>query len=338
MLGFVVFSFGSLGFKADNLASVANNMSNDDKNKVISPNVLGLFGDQIMPQGQSGETLESDSADLQIVQDSALLGFSMPISPGLWFEGRKEIVEYEVVEGDTIQSIAENFGITQETVMWTNNLSKSSALKVGQELVILPISGVLYRVQAGDTVSAIAKNYKGDVNRILAFNELGDANDISIGDILVIPDGVKPAPVKVIIPQAPLASNYFIAPTRGRISQRLHFYNAIDFANACGSPIYAAAQGEIIKVNMTTSISKWANRGGGSYLKILHPNGTTTYYGHLMANFANTGDKVSQGQIIALVGGKPGTPGAGNSTGCHVHFEVSGARNPFGAYLLSTTF
>jgi len=30
-----------------------------------------------------------------------------------------------------------------------------------------------------------------------------------------------------------------------------------------------------------------------------------------------------------LIGGNPGTPGAGRSTGCHVHFDVIGARNPF---------
>ncbi len=254
---------------------------------------------------------------------------AMPISPWLYFEGNKEIVEYEVKNGDTIWTIAASFGVSPETVMWANNLTSSSLIKIGQKLVILPISGVLYRVQTGDTLSDIAKKYKGDSARIVAFNELSDVNDITVGDILVVPDGILPSAPKVIVPQIPLASNYFIFPTQGRITQGLHFYNAVDIANQCGTAIYAAAQGEVIKAAITYSSSRWANRGAGSYIKILHPNGTTTFYGHVSANFVNTGDKVSQGQIIALIGGKLGTPGAGNSTGCHVHFEVGGSRNPF---------
>ncbi len=52
-------------------------------------------------------------------------------------------------------------------------------------------------------------------------------------------------------------------------------------------------------------------------------------YGHIQTSLVNPGSQVYQGQVIALLGGAPGTPGAGSSTGCHVHFGVSGARNPF---------
>ena len=79
--------------------------------------------------------------------------------------------------------------------------------------MILPLSGVLYRVQAGDTLSNIAKKYKGDSARIIVFNGLFRRESyITIGDILVIPDGIMPATPKVITPQIPLASNYFIFP------------------------------------------------------------------------------------------------------------------------------
>ena len=52
-------------------------------------------------------------------------------------------------------------------------------------------------------------------------------------------------------------------------------------------------------------------------------------YGHVSKSLVVSGQIVSQGDVIALMGGKPGTPGAGISTGCHVHFDVRGSRNPF---------
>ena len=75
----------------------------------------------------------------------------------------------------------------------------------------------------------------------------------------------------------------------------------------------------------------------GNYVTILHGNGTVTYYGHLMALLVRSGDKVYTGQNIALMGGAPGTAGAGNSTGCHLHFEVVGARNPLTSYVKGAT-
>ena len=122
----------------------------------------------------------------------------------------------------------------------------------------------------------------------------------------------------------PLGSSYFICPTSScRISQGLHWYNAVDFPGKCGDPIYAVAEGKVQRVKYG-----W-NKGAGNYLTILHPNGVVTMYGHILKSLVKPDQKVSQGDIIALIGGKPGTPGAGISTGCHVHFGVYGAKNPF---------
>ena len=90
-----------------------------------------------------------------------------------------------------------------------------------------------------------------------------------------------------------------------------------------------AAGGRVLKVRLTSSTSRWAFGGAGNHITILHPNGVVTTYGHIATSFVNPGDEVSQGQIIALIGGQPGTPGAGRSTACHLHFGVSGAKNPF---------
>ncbi|MGB9743524.1 MAG: LysM peptidoglycan-binding domain-containing protein [Minisyncoccales bacterium] len=250
-------------------------------------------------------------------------------------ESKKIITEYIVEDGDTLWSLAAKFDISIETILWANNLSKNSVLKPGQKLIILPVSGVLHFVKSGDTLSDIAKRYQGKVDEIIAFNQLANENDIYIGDIIIVPNGVMPqpsSPPSSNLAQIPLANNYFIAPVSVpyRITQGLHWYNAIDFGGKCGSPIFAAASGEVIKVALTNSTSRWAFGGGGNHIKILHPNGVVTYYGHIATSLVKVGDKVSQGEIIALIGGQPGTPGAGLSTGCHVHFSVIGAVNPFG--------
>ena len=242
----------------------------------------------------------------------------------------KEIKEYFVEKGDTLLGIAQKFGVSLDSILWANNLRKDSVLQSGQKLVILPVSGVLHYVQKGDTLEDIAKKYKADLSEIISFNELSSPDDIHIGDALVVPGGTMPK--KKYVQQnslsVPLADNYFIIPVSSPyvITQGLHWRNAVDFShsgNACGKPIYAAAQGKVLKVRYG-----W-NMGAGNYVTILHPNGVVTMYGHLQTILVKVGDLVSQGQIIALMGGKPGTPGAGRSTGCHLHFGVYGARNPF---------
>ncbi|MFQ6050030.1 MAG: LysM peptidoglycan-binding domain-containing protein [Candidatus Paceibacterales bacterium] len=246
---------------------------------------------------------------------------------------QKTIVEYMVESGDSLWSIAAKFDISLNTVLWANNLNKNSVIQPGQKLIIPPVSGVIHHVKAGDIVGEIAEKYKAKTQEIISFNGLSSEADIFIGDILVIPNGVVPAPTIRYAPaRIPLAESYFICPISSpcRITQGLHWYNAIDFSHSkCGEPIYAAAGGKVLKVKLTRSTSRWAFKGAGNHLTILHPNGVVTVYAHLASSFVNPGDTVSQGQIIALMGGQPGTPGAGRSTGCHLHFGVRGARNPF---------
>ena len=285
-----------------------------------------------------------ESGEFLLVENSSLKSATPPtnFSPqvlgalvgGYEIADTKNIItEYIVEEGDSLWSIATQFNISLNTILWANNLNQNSLLKVGQKLIILPVSGVLHHVKAGDTISDIAKTYKGKTEEIIAFNNLSGEGEVFIGDIIIIPNGVPSvSSSQQATVWVPLASSYFICPISApcRITQGLHWYNAIDFSHGkCGEPIYAAAAGQILKVQLTSSTSRWANGGAGNYLTILHPNGVVTMYGHIAVSLVNPGDSVSQGQIIALMGGQPGTPGAGLSTACHLHFGVSGARNPF---------
>lgn len=92
-----------------------------------------------------------------------------------------------------------------------------------------------------------------------------------------------------------------------------HF--AIDIPAPQGTTIYAPADGYVVK---------YRNAGYGySYVVLHHGNGLSTVYGHVPASLVSAGQFVKRGDPIALVGGTPGTPGAGwMTTGPHLHFET----------------
>lgn len=239
-------------------------------------------------------------------------------------EKRREILEYKVEEGETIESIAQKFSLSPETIIWANNLNKNAKLKVGQSLIILPVDGVLHQVKKGETLFEIAKVYRAKVEDIIIWNEL-EGEEIFPNDILIIPGGKMPQKREFSIILTPISSSYFICPLPPcRITQSLHWYNAVDFSTGkCGEYVLAAAEGKVVSVKYG-----W-NQGAGNTVKIQHPNGVLTQYGHLKEIFVRIGDEVFRGQPIGTVGGIPGTFGAGISTGCHLHFGVIGAKNPF---------
>lgn len=99
---------------------------------------------------------------------------------------------------------------------------------------------------------------------------------------------------------------YFYSSPFGERWGRMH--KGIDLAVDCGTPVFAAASGEIL-------VAEYVN-GYGNCVDILHENRKMTRYGHLDAILVSVGDKVEQGQVIAKSGN------TGNSTGPHLHFEI----------------
>jgi len=237
---------------------------------------------------------------------------------------RAEIAEYTVKSGDTLSEIADMFNVTDNSIIWANNIRNVNSIKEGLTLKIPPVSGVIHKVQKGDTVASIANRYGTTSTKVLEFNALPENAIITIGQTLVVPDGVVKAPVIVASSgnrigsyNLPEAKGYFVLPTTGYNWGKVHGANGVDVANSCGTPIYAAAEGEIIR-----SVSSGWNGGYGIYARIKHLNGTETTYGHLSKLLIKLGDHVSKGQLIALMGT------TGRSTGCHLHFEIKGAKNP----------
>ncbi len=274
-----------------------------------------------------GGPSEGDVPESPLVstQDSALVA---PLNPlGIISSGHQgEILVYTVQPGDTPLGIAEKFGISLNTLLWANNLANPHLIKVGSELVILPVTGVQYVVKKGDTISSIAKKFKGDADEILSFNGLAVDEPLVVGETMIIPDGefsAPPAPAGSAAPSRfsslPALQGYYLRPiVGGRKSQGIHGYNGVDLATSCGSPLLASASGSVIIARS----SGW-NGGYGRYVVLAHPNGTQTLYAHMGSIAVSVGEWVAQGMSIGAVGS------SGRSTGCHVHFEVRGARNPF---------
>ena len=86
------------------------------------------------------------------------------------------------------------------------------------------------------------------------------------------------------------------------------FHAGIDIANAMGTPIVAAQDGEVISSGPASGFGQW--------IRIQHDDGTITVYGHMETLDVNVGDHVTAGQKIAGMGSR------GFSTGTHLHFEV----------------
>lgn len=281
------------------------------------------------------KTLAIEKPDLKLIQDDFIYGISTPHmvttqTLGALFgdatQERKNVINYVVQTGDTIQSVAETFNISANTIAWANDITKNAQLKTGQSLVILPVSGVTHVVKSGDTISSIAKTYRSTVDGIISFNGLTNEGDIFIGDILIVPNGIMPEKTVQSNGQTPLPDSFFIFPAEGQITQGLHYYNGVDVGNKCGTSVYAAASGV---VQRAVANGKW-NFGMGNFITVLHSNGVSSYYGHLMTLFVSPGTIVNVGERIGLMGR------TGDATGCHVHFQVLGAANPLAKYFVGS--
>lgn len=100
------------------------------------------------------------------------------------------ITSYQTVEGDTATSIAEKFGISDQTVRWANNL-KDDKVAVGSTLAIPSIDGVVYTVKDNDSLEAIANKYQSDAKSIVTINDL-EISGLTAGAQIVLPGATLP--------------------------------------------------------------------------------------------------------------------------------------------------
>jgi len=260
---------------------------------------------------------------------------------------RSQPIEYEVLSGDAVFSIAHKFNISPETLLWSNYAvlrDDPHTLDVGQVLRIPPTNGILYEWREGDTLEAVARDFKASVDDILNWsgNRLDLTNpEIDEGALVMIPGGQREFQQWVVPTYAVGRSGtsslpggcevtgpvfygggWFIWPADNRYLSGNDYWSghlAIDIAAGTGAAIYAADAGVVV-------FAGWNSNGYGNVVMIDHMNGYHTVYAHLSAINVSCGSNVAQGNIIGRAGS------TGNSTGPHLHFEVrylGGFLNPW---------
>ncbi|TLN27008.1 M23 family metallopeptidase, partial [bacterium] len=260
---------------------------------------------------------------------------------------RFDVIQYTVVEGDTIFDIAEKFGLQPETLLWGNQQTLGDdphRLVVGVTLNILPTDGVYYEWHEGDGLNSVAKYFKVAPEDILNWpgnklsaDTIGDFSspNIAAGTWLVIPGGSRefvswsapritrenPAVARLYgagacgtIVDGAVGTGGFIWPTTNHWLSGYDYslsanHPGIDIGGQSGNAIYAADSGVVV-------YSGWNDLGYGYVVVIDHGNGWQTTYAHLSQIYAGCGASVTQGATIGLMGT------TGNSTGPHLHFEM----------------
>ncbi len=298
---------------------------------------------QVAPNAPPVESSQPAPGDSPVgISRAARLHTVIPSRP------RQEIVQYTVVEGDTVFGIAEKFGLQPETILWGNFntlYDDPHALRPGQVLNILPVDGVYWEWLGGIPFGEWARFYGVSPAAIIELpaNKLdpaavGDYENANIrpGAWLVIPGGKKefsswgaplgvtrenPASAKVLgdgacppVTGGAVGYGSFVYPTNKHYLSGYDYsekanHRGIDLAGAEGEGVYASDAGVIVYAG-------WNNYGYGNMIMIDHGNGFQTLYAHLSALYRGCGQSVGQGETIGAVGS------TGRSSGPHLHFEI----------------
>jgi len=271
--------------------------------------------------------------------------------PGSHLSGLEDAIEevtkdqetnkiYEVVSGDTLGEIAEEHNMAIEDLVAMNGTleNENSMIRAGDELIISvpePELSVerqeeLYYEEDYDadivyvdnddwytTEQVTLQQPSAGHRRVVAI--VSYRND-SVTNTEIIKEEVDMEAVPRIIERGTKIPPTYIKPiSGGRKSSGFGgrkapkkgastYHKGIDWATPTGTAVMASSGGVVTKAG-------WGS-GYGYVVYIQHPDGKETRYGHLSKVLVSAGQKVSQGQKIALSGN------TGVSTGPHVHFEI----------------
>jgi len=335
--------------------------------------VLGFLAWQRFFSSRAGQTIvvPSDaSAQLENPPESGQsIGLSPLTTPQTAFIGvtrhtnvntiipsrpRVNVITYTVQAGDTLFSIASNYGLKPETVLWGNYEvlnDNPHLLKPSQVLNILPVDGTYYQWNDGDRLSGVAEFFQVDQDAIIDYpgnfidlTQTDPSASIEAGSWLIVPGGKRAikdwGPPAITRENAATARYYgagacgsiysgavgsgsFVWPTTDHTISGYAFdggvHPAIDIGGQIGNPVYATDSGVVVYAG-------WSDYGYGNLIAIDHGNGWQSAYAHLSSIGVSCGQSVFQGGYIGALGS------TGNSSGPHLHFElmINGAKvNPY---------
>lgn len=257
---------------------------------------------------------------------------------------RLDFLEYEVQQGDYLFGIADKYGLSPESILFSNYdvlEDNPHALQPGQVLRIPPVDGAAYTWHEGDTIEGVATFYGVDAREIIDWPgnninpslDLTAENAIEPGTVVMIPGGTRefrglyapriqrtnPAAARILgegycgtILEGAIGTGAFIWPTTSTWISGYTFsayHPAIDIGGSEGSAIYASDNGVVV-------YSGWNNWGYGYVIVLDHGTGWQTLYAHLSSLAVGCGQSVFQGTVIGGMGC------TGNCTGTHLHYEM----------------
>jgi murein DD-endopeptidase MepM/ murein hydrolase activator NlpD len=217
-----------------------------------------------------------------------------------------------VAQGETLLSLAVQYGLAPQTLAYNNAIADTAELRVGQSLVVPPFDAAIHVIREGETPAEIAARFGVDAEAVRAANraEFDSTYDAPGRPLLVpIPDGRYPG-FRLKVSDAPRVLAPRVRwPTEGVITQLFSSgHSGIDIAAPYGSPVVATDAGTVSAVGY---------RGpGGLAVCVYHDWGLETCAYHNAEVLVDVGERVADGQRIATIGL------TGVTSGPHVHWEA----------------
>lgn len=131
-------------------------------------------------QSQAAEVTSTSTSDNVIAKPQVV---------ATTLKSKADIQHYTTQPGDTVASVAAKFGVSSDSIRWSNNFA-GDGVPIGVSIVIPPVNGIVYTVKAGDTADSLAARYHANRDQILAYND-GEISGLKVGEQIIIPNAVQ---------------------------------------------------------------------------------------------------------------------------------------------------